>query len=202
MFPLGTVLFPHIGLPLRIFEPRYRELTRRCLNDDRRFGIVLIVSGSEVGGGDTRFDVGTIAEIIAAEVADDGQAQLVVVGRERFRVERWLDGELYPLAEVSYFEENNETMTASLVTAIDDATKRTRRLLATRSEFEIPGPPATVELDDDPSVRLWQLCALLPVESHDDLALLASPTSSSRVELLGRLLDQVDENTNRLFPQA
>ena len=66
MFPLGTVLFPSVFLPLHVFEPRYQELTRDCLAGDNEFGVVLIERGSEVGGGDARFDVGTVARIIEA----------------------------------------------------------------------------------------------------------------------------------------
>ena len=50
IFPLNTVLFPGAPLPLRIFEPRYREMLKRCLDGGRRFGVVLIKSGPEVGG--------------------------------------------------------------------------------------------------------------------------------------------------------
>ena len=64
MFPLGTVLFPHGVLPLRVFEPRYRLMIAHCLEQDARFGVVLIERGSEVGGGDTRFHVGTVAQIV------------------------------------------------------------------------------------------------------------------------------------------
>ena len=59
MFPLGTVLFPHALLPLRVFEPRYRTMTAHVMRGDAEFGVVLIERGSEVGGGDIRFDVGT-----------------------------------------------------------------------------------------------------------------------------------------------
>src|SRR2546423_12883872 len=66
MFPLGNVLFPHGQLPLHIFEPRYRALAETCLAGDGEFGVVLIERGSEVGGGDTRFTIGTVARIVAA----------------------------------------------------------------------------------------------------------------------------------------
>ena len=76
MFPLGTVLFPYAVLPLRVFEPRYRVMTRRCLDGDREFGVVLIERGSEVGGGDVRFGVGTIARIVqVAETPDGGYSE-------------------------------------------------------------------------------------------------------------------------------
>src|SRR5439155_458702 len=61
MFPLGTVLFPFVVLPLHVFEPRYRALTRDCLAGSGEFGVVLIERGLEVGGGDERFPVGTVA---------------------------------------------------------------------------------------------------------------------------------------------
>ena len=54
MFPLSAVLYPHAQIPLHVFEPRYRALMHDCLEADRRFGVVLIEHGSEVGGGDQR----------------------------------------------------------------------------------------------------------------------------------------------------
>src|SRR2546430_9614094 len=72
MFPLGNVLFPHAQLPLHVFEPRYRALAETCLAGDGEFGVVLIDRGSEVGGGDTRFSIGTFARIVASgRVPDD-----------------------------------------------------------------------------------------------------------------------------------
>src|SRR5207253_3012489 len=80
MFPLGTVLFPGITLPLHVFEPRYQALTRSCLDGDGHLGITLIERGSEVGGGDVRFAVGTRARIAQAVALDDGRWFLVLVG--------------------------------------------------------------------------------------------------------------------------
>ncbi|MCH8222137.1 MAG: LON peptidase substrate-binding domain-containing protein [Chloroflexi bacterium] len=70
IFPLNTVLFPGAPLPLRIFEPRYREMLKRCLDGDRRFGVALIKSGPEVGGPAEPHDVGTVARI--ERVRDEG----------------------------------------------------------------------------------------------------------------------------------
>ena len=86
MFPLGAVLFPSMVLPLHVFEPRYRALTRDCLAGDRRFGVVLIERGSEVGGGDVRFSVGTAAQIVEAAELPDGRFALGTVGVQRVRV--------------------------------------------------------------------------------------------------------------------
>ena len=100
MFPLGTVLFPHALLPLHVFEPRYRVMTEHVLRGDGEFGVVLIERGSEVGGGDTRFDVGTVARVVRAQELPDGGYALATVGIRRVRVERWLPDDPYPQAEV------------------------------------------------------------------------------------------------------
>ena len=105
MFPLGTVLFPHAVLPLHIFEHRYRALAETCLRGDGRFGVVLIERGDEVGGGDTRFGVGTVARIVEAARTPDGRYLLATVGTERFRVRKWLDDDPYPRAEIDVIGE-------------------------------------------------------------------------------------------------
>ena len=98
MFPLGTVLLPGAPLPLQVFEPRYRELTRDCLAGVPEFGVVLIERGSEVGGGDVRTNVGTVARIVASQGFPDGRAYLVTVGTRRIRVTEWLEDAPYPRA--------------------------------------------------------------------------------------------------------
>ena len=100
MFPLGTVLFPYALLPLHVFEPRYRLMMRHVLDGDREFGVVLIERGSEVGGGDTRFDVATVARVVQAAELPDGRYALATVGMGRVRVLSWLVDDPYPRAEV------------------------------------------------------------------------------------------------------
>src|SRR5882757_6408667 len=99
MFPLGNVLFPHAQLPLHVFEPRYRALAETCLAGDGEFGVVLIERGSEVGGGDTRFSIGTVARIVAAGRLPDGR-YLLATEAARADVERLLRRVLAMSAEV------------------------------------------------------------------------------------------------------
>ena len=75
MFPLGGVLMPGGTLPLHIFEPRYQQLLIDALEGDRCFGVVLISRGSEVGGGEVRNSVGTIAHIDDYQRFDDGRGR-------------------------------------------------------------------------------------------------------------------------------
>ena len=70
MFPLGSVLVPTALLPLHVFEQRYRAMVADVLGGDNEFGVVLIDRGHEVGGGDVRSDIGTIARVVEAQAFD------------------------------------------------------------------------------------------------------------------------------------
>jgi hypothetical protein len=103
MFPLGTVLVPTEVLPLHIFEPRYRQMIADLAGgpwspEGAELGIVLISRGSEVGGGETRETVGTVAHLLEATALPDGRWLILVVGTRRFRVVDWLPDDPYPLA--------------------------------------------------------------------------------------------------------
>ncbi len=95
LFPLHTVLFPGRPLPLHVFEQRYREMLRHCLDGDGRFGVVAIKSGTEVGTAAELFGVGTIAEIERVEHLEDGRANIVTRGVERFRISQVLTDSSY-----------------------------------------------------------------------------------------------------------
>jgi Lon protease-like protein len=87
LFPLGTVLFPGMVLPLHIFEERYRIMIQRCINTNSPFGVVLIREGSEVGGGNTTiFDIGTTAHITQVDTLGDGRMNIATLGVQRFRI--------------------------------------------------------------------------------------------------------------------
>ena len=89
LFPLHTVLCPGIVVPLHIFEERYREMTRRCLDTGEPFGVVLIREGREVGSRSisTLAGVGAFAEIRRAGRYPDGRYDLLAAGTGRFMIE-------------------------------------------------------------------------------------------------------------------
>ena len=101
------VLCPGIALPLHIFEERYREMVRHCIDESTPFGIVLIRDGQEVGSGSISFSaVGTLAEIRQAGRYPDGRYDLLVVGTGRFAIEEVSVGEAaYLVAEASVLED-------------------------------------------------------------------------------------------------
>jgi Lon protease-like protein len=101
LFPLSTLLFPGGMLPLVIFEERYQRMLRVCLEGDRRFGVVLIADGVEVGGPATPYLVGTVARIIRVERLPGDRYSLMTAGEERFTIERtWLAEGGFMLGEV------------------------------------------------------------------------------------------------------
>lgn len=86
LFPLNTVLFPGMVLPLYIFEERYKLLVNRCLEEERPFGVLLIRKGKEVGDSAVPYTVGTTTVIAGVSQMDDGRMNIVTIGHERFRL--------------------------------------------------------------------------------------------------------------------
>ncbi len=191
MFPLGMVLVPSAGLPLHVFEPRYRALVHDCLARDREFGVVLIERGHEVGGGDVRTDVGTVAHIVEAAELPDGRWALATVGVRRIRVQRWLPDAPYPTAEVEDWPDPEPG--PGHADALDATVGRLRRCLALAAEAGDTTAPATIELTSDPVLAGHQASAVAPLGAHDQQRLLAAPTPDDRLEQLARLLDDAIE---------
>lgn len=188
MFPLGSVLLPTMALVLHVFEERYRALTRHCLAGDRQLGVVLIERGSEVGGGDVRFGVGTRARIVEAVESDDGRFGLGLVGLGRLRVDRWLPDDPYPQAEVSDLADGVPGPDALGYRVTLERTLR--RVLALKAELGEPAAPATVQLDADPVVATYQAAALAPLGPVDCQRLLEGAGADERLRLAVSLLDE------------
>src|ERR1700685_2667026 len=104
LFPLGTVLYPGMVLPLHIFEERYRQLVQDLLErpEPRRFGVIAIRKGRETGieGVQSLYDVGCTAVLRRAERHDDGRFDIVTVGTQRFRLTRLDESRPYLQGEV------------------------------------------------------------------------------------------------------
>jgi Lon protease-like protein len=86
LFPLGTVLFPGMRLPLKIFEPRYMEMAKACLKHDAAFGVCLIREGTEVGAPAVPEPVGCLAKIREWDMEQLGILKVRAEGLERFRL--------------------------------------------------------------------------------------------------------------------
>ncbi|MEO6114902.1 MAG: LON peptidase substrate-binding domain-containing protein [Pseudolysinimonas sp.] len=187
MFPLGSVLFPAMPLVLRVFEPRYLAMLSEILpNEPSEFGVVLIERGQEVGGGEHRFEVGTVARMTQLE-SGEGVIALIAQGTRRIRVVEWLPDNPYPRALVEHLDELvwDEAFTAQR----ESVEQVVRRTLAIGAEFGEAAYAATVELDDDPMDAVWQLAAVTPLNELDQLHLLGMesvPELLSELEALAR----------------
>jgi len=180
MFPLGSVLLPHMPLPLRLFEPRYLRMLGDVLEDESlSFGVVLIERGQEVGGGDQRFAVGTVARILNIDGAESF-VTLDSVGEHRFEVVRWYEDDPYPRAEVRLLPDLEwEPRLAEALTAAESAVRTAR---AVASEFVEQRYGAVVELAEDPAAHAWQLAGVAPVTELDCLAFLRSESMEQLLE--------------------
>lgn len=187
MFPLGSVVFPYTAVPLRVFEPRYQKLVDRVLESDGRFGVVLIRRGSEVGGGDMRFSVGTMVRVVTVSTlpkTDD--RSLVVAGFKRIGINGWLPEDPFPVADVIDLPEAEGQSEPALQPALTSL----RRVLALASELGSDVGGIGLDLADDAVAASYQLAALCPISAFDSQKLLEAPGPVERVELARRFLDE------------
>lgn len=107
LFPLSTVLFPGGPLRLRIFEPRYLDMVRRCLKASHAFGIVLILEGEEAGEVVSVAPSGTSARVVDFDTLPDGLLGIDCLGEQCFRVlKRWQQEDGLNVAEVEYLPDD------------------------------------------------------------------------------------------------
>ncbi len=179
LFPLNVVLFPGMLLPLHIFEERYQEMVRRCLDEDRTFGVCLIRSGDEVGGPAEPYEVGTTCEILKATELGDGRLDLVTLGRERFTIDRlyrersYLEGDICPLPEGSAF------CPESLIQEVRDATAEYVGTLLSQAAQ----PQRKLDLPEDAATLSNLVASILlqvPADIRQDL--LEAPNARDRLE--------------------
>jgi len=187
MFPLGTVLLPGAYLSLHVFEPRYRALVQACLDGTPEFGVALIERGSEVGGGDVRFDVGTRAVIADAVELDDGRWILILVGEDRIRVGRWLPDDPYPRAEVVPCDDAPPGPEAA--GRRDDLERVLRLVLAQKAELGEGAGAGPAEVSADPATATWQAVGLAPLGPLDAQRVLGTDGVAARLEMVVALLE-------------
>ena len=199
MFPLGSVLFPHMPLPLRVFEERYMVMLSRILPDEpSEFGVVLIERGQEVGGGEKRFTIGTVAQIQQLD-ADVDFVVLVAQGERRIEILEWLEEDPHPAARVRDLADLE--WTDDLRPLREKAEEAVRRTLRTAGEAGDQLWSADVEISDDPVAAAWQLAAIAPVGPLDQIALLRSETMESLLTALIELMDSAGESLGASWPE-
>jgi hypothetical protein len=198
LFPLGTVLYPGLLLPLHIFEERYRRLVRDLAErppEEQRFGVVAIRQGREVGadGVEALHEVGCAAQVRRIEAYEDGRFELATTGGPRFRLVG-VDGSLpYLQGVVEWLPEESGEAAAVLAEPVG------RRFLAYRSALagEAAGEAAG-QLPDDPRVLSYLVAAAMILDLPDHQALLAAGDDTERLRLALRLLRREGSLLTRL----
>ena len=190
MFPLGMVMCPFTAVPLRVFEPRYQALLDNVLEGDRKFGITLIERGSEVGGGEDRFAVGTLVRVSGVADLEEGHRAMVVAGIERINVVKWLDDDPHPWAEVIPAPDEQVEDVGEL---LGEARRQLGRVMALASELGADTAEVDLEVADDPVIGSFQIAALSPVTALDAQKLLEAADARQRLELvIGFLAERVE----------
>jgi Lon protease-like protein len=201
-FPLHTVVFPHLPLPLHIFEERYRAMTRDILADDSpyggRFVVSMIVNGQEAGGATaTGRAVGTICEVRSAEQLDDGRWVLLAVGVDRAlladvdRSGAYATVRVDPLPEATGHVEPG--LLGAVQAALDGYMETVKRFVATAASVGREIPEITdvaasldevlkpIHLPDDPAAASYAVGGVLQIELSRKQQLLELPDAGSRL---------------------
>jgi hypothetical protein len=191
LFPLSTVLFPGMRLPLHIFEERYRLLVAdlQAQPEPRRFGVIAIRKGREVGaeGVTALHEVGCVATVRQIAPRPDGQFDLAAVGTERFRLLRvdderpYFRGEVEPLTEETAQTGEAEAFAVNRVQA---GFRAYLNALADRGG----GVISVADLPDEAVLLSYVVGTAMIIDLPERQSLLAAPTALDRLKLERSLL--------------
>ena len=184
LFPLQTVLYPGLPIPLHVFEDRYRQMFKRVLDGERRFGVVAIVKGRDVDPGATYHPIGCVAEVAEVERHADGRLDVVARGRSRFRIDGVTQAAPYIVAEVSTLPEAaGEAAEQRSVKAGRLFTRYVATLLRMAGE-----QVESIDIPDDPVAASYLVAAGLQVDLADKQRLLTLPSAAERLAAEAALL--------------
>ncbi len=183
LFPLGTVLYPGLVLPLHIFEDRYKQLIRDLLDtgEPRRFGVIAIREGREtgIGGVSALHEVGCTATLRDVTEGDDGQYDIVTVGTDRFKLHALGESRPYLTGEIELLGEpvGDEAAAALTTAAVQRAFRGYLNVLADRGSATISVP----DLPDEPILISYLVAASMIIDLSDRQGLLAQPDAVRRL---------------------
>lgn len=200
LFPLNTVLFPGMPLPLHIFEDRYREMIGLCAQEERQFGVVLIKEGVEVGEPAVPFQVGTMARIIGIDRLEDGRMNIVTVGTRRFRLLRYFaDRKPYIVADVEPLDDEaqGDPAVLGLVDEVGALAKRYAALLQAASEQEL----VPLQLPANPEELSYLVGATLRVRNPERQRLLELVSTADRLRREKELLEAESKTLGEFLQQ-
>ena len=196
MFALQSVLLPGSPLPLHVFEPRYVAMLDTVISTDAEMGVVLIERGREVGGGDVRCDVATMARVVEARELADGRLLVMALGVRRIRVRRWLPDDPYPCAETEDWPDEpegaspptGEQLQQQLGALVTEARSLARRLEIAPGPQHPAAETAPADVGRDVSQASYRAAALAPLGPLDRYEVLCTPGAGRRLAVAHRVV--------------
>jgi uncharacterized protein len=184
LFPLQTVLYPGLPIPLHVFEDRYRQMFERVLDGERRFGVVAIVKGRDVDADATYHPVGCVAEVAGVKRHPDGRLDVVARGRSRFKIDGVTQAAPYIVAEVS-------TLPEAAGEAAEQRSVKAGRLFTryVATLLQMAGKEAEpIDIPEDPVAASYLVAAGLQIDLADKQRLLTLPSAAERLAAEATLL--------------
>jgi Lon protease-like protein len=185
LFPLNVVLFPHMPLPLHVFEPRYRQMIADCLEEGHSFGVVAIREGIETGAA-VPFDVGTLAKIVRIDRLEDSRMNLLVTGASRFAIletasdRPYLRGRIRIIPEAGDDPESTAALTERTAMTFREYSNLLRELVGQR--------PDEAEPPTEPELLSYLIAAALNLQVPEKQKLLAAGRTDERLKVELNLL--------------
>ncbi len=196
IFPLRTVLFPGMALPLHVFEERYKLLVAECIQDSRPFGVVLIRSGHETEVSATFHEVGTTAHITQVEHLHDGQMNIATLGYNRFRIRTTHNQKPYVTGLVDYFplQGQNNPAARLLAKQIGPMLQSYLNIFATLGKVE-----SVEALPEDPMTLAFLTAIILRTPMKDKQVLLNTPDLLTLLQIERKMLHREMHILNMLI---
>ena len=173
LFPLRTVLFPGMPLPLHVFEDRYKLMIGECVRDEVPFGVVLIREGAEVGGPARVYPIGTVARIQQVEQLDDGRMNILALGEHRFRITEIVQQEPYMSGRVAFMPQAGSEMTQEELVELSASVAREFLIYDSLTALVDTDWETQEALPDDPNDIAYLVASVMPLSPREKQALLA-----------------------------
>ncbi len=188
IFPLPVVLFPGVPLPLHIFEPRYRQMLTDIRLTNNLFGVAYFDSGTAELDNPPAGHIGCVAEVTETQTFPDGRSNILTLGLIRYRIESYIDrGDLYLVARVSYFEddEDDESMLVSSAREVAETFTRIAQAVRTLNDERTDLPDIS---NTEPQRLSFLVAAAMEIDADVKQNLLELTSTSVRLERLREML--------------
>lgn len=190
MFPLEMVLYPGTTAPLHLFEPRYRQLLSDVQSGDKQFGLLCAMPGVDERALPSG-RVGCVAEVTESDVLEDGRANILVTGRERFVLDRFVDADTpYHVAEVTFVEDDADASPVALAVVEDEVLSNFTRVVRAVQTLnnEIPETPP---LPEDGGQLSFTIASMIDFELEERQAVLSDRSPLTRLQRVDTALRKV-----------